>query len=221
MPREKIIPIVIIGASGFGKEVAMTIEDCIKNGKNYELLGFIDDDKSLHKKNIYNYPVLGGVNWLENKKNKINCVVAIGNSKSRKTVVNKIKKFKIKFQTIIHPSTIISNSVKIGNGCIIQPGSIITVDTKIGDHVIINIKSTIGHDDIIENFVTINPGVHVNGNTKIETGVDVGSGTTMKQGIKLGKWSIIGAGSALITDVEEFSLYVGVPGKLKKKLKEK
>ena len=71
MPREKIIPIVIIGASGFGKEVAMTIEDCIKNGKNYELLGFIDDDKSLHKKNIYNYPVLGGVNWLENKKNKI------------------------------------------------------------------------------------------------------------------------------------------------------
>jgi len=221
MSPEKIIPIVIIGASGFGKEVAMTIEDCIKDGKNYELLGFIDDDKSLHKKNIYNYPVLGGINWLENKNNMVYCVVAIGNPKIRKNVVEKIKKFNIKFQTVIHPSTTISNSVKIGKGCIIQPGSIITVDTKIGDHVIINIKSTIGHDDIVENFVTINPGVHINGNTKIETGVDIGSGTTMKQGIKLGKWSIIGAGSALITDVEKFSLYVGVPGKLKTKFKDK
>lgn len=220
MQQKKIIPIVIVGASGFGKEVAMTIESCITDGKNYELLGYVDDDKSLHKKIIYNYPVLGGIDWLRNKKNSTSCVVAIGNCKTRKTVVNKLKKFNIKFQTIIHPSTIISKSVKIGNGSIIQPGCIITVDIKIGNHVIININSNIGHDVIIENFVTINPGVHINGNSKIGTGVDIGTGTTMKQGIKLDDWSIIGAGSALITDVEKFSLYVGVPGKLKKKLKE-
>ena len=48
MKQKKIIRLVIVGASGFGKEVAMTIESCIANGKNYELLGYIDEDKSLN-----------------------------------------------------------------------------------------------------------------------------------------------------------------------------
>ena len=48
--------------------------------------------------------------------------------------------------------------------------------------------------------------------------MNVGSGTVMKQGIEIKEWSIIGAGTVLITDVEKNSLYAGVPGKLKKKL---
>ena len=40
----------------------------------------------------------------------------------------------------------------------------------------------------------------------------------MKQEIKIGARSIIGAGSVLLEDVLEGSLYVGVPAKLKRKL---
>ena len=40
----------------------------------------------------------------------------------------------------------------------------------------------------------------------------------MKQGVKIGSNSIIGAGSVLINDVPDKSLYVGVPAKLKKQL---
>lgn len=216
--KAKSISIVIIGASGFGKEVLWTIEDCIKKGENYQILGFIDDNKSLWNHSICGVEVLGGINYLKEKTNDIYCVVAIGNCRKRKEVVKKLKNIKAKFLTLVHPSVISSKYVKIGKGTIIQAGSIITVDSKIGNHVIININSTIGHDAVIQDFVTVNPGVQINGNTKIETGVDIGTGTTMKQGLKIGKWSVVGAGTALICDVEKHTLVVGVPGKTKKKL---
>ena len=213
------IKVVIIGASGFGREVLWTLHDCNRKSKKYEILGFIDDNKSLWGKLIDQTPILGGLDWFSTKtKQKVQCIVAIGDPKIRQEIVKTLEKKDITFATVIHPSVIYSKSVQIGKGTVIQAGSILTIDIKIGEHVHINIDSTVGHNSVVADFVTINPGVHVNGNTIIEKGVYVGTGAAMKHRIKIGKWSIIGAGTVLIEDVPEFSMYAGVPGKLKKKL---
>jgi len=210
--------IIIIGASGLGKEVLMTLHD-YNTSKEFEILGFVDDNMNLWNKSIHDIPVLGGIDWiLENAEKKIEYVIAIGVPKIRQKIVKKLENKKIKFISLIHPSTIISKSSKIGKGCVIQPGVIIMPDVKIGDFVYVNINSCIGHDSIISDFVTVNPGVHINGNTKIEMLSDIGTGVAMKQNIKIGKNCVIGAGTVLISDVPDNSLFVGVPGKLKKKI---
>ena len=217
--HSKNTKIVIVGASGFGREALWTIQDCNKIQKKYQIMGFIDDDKSLWGKNIHGIHVLGGLEWFSNANSSgIQCVVAIGEPTIREKIVIELEKQNVLFATIIHPSVIYSDSVQIGTGCIIQAGSIITVDIKIGNHVHINIDSTIGHDTIIEDFVTVNPGVHINGNTLIERGVFIGTGTAMKQKIKIGRGSVIAAGTVVINDLPEFSLCMGVPGKLKTKI---
>jgi len=214
------IKVVIVGAGGFAREVLWTINDCNKKEKKYNFQGFIDENKSLHGKKIAEFPVLGGMEWFSTKSAKnVHCVIAIGDCTSRKKVVNAIEKIGVQFTTIIHPSVMYSNTIKFGKGTIVQAGCIITVDTKIGNHVHININSTVGHDCIINDFVTINPGVEVNGRTNIEAGAYIGTGVTMKQQINIGKWSIVGAGAALIDDVPDNSLVAGVPGKVKKILK--
>ena len=43
--------LVIIGARGSGKEVLLTINDCNKKSKKYEVLGFIDDSEKLWGQN--------------------------------------------------------------------------------------------------------------------------------------------------------------------------
>jgi sugar O-acyltransferase (sialic acid O-acetyltransferase NeuD family) len=215
-----ITKIVIIGASGFGREVLWTIKDCNKQAKKYEVLGFVDDDESLWGKVIDEYPVLGGLEWFSTEsKENIECVIGISDSKTRRKIVEKLAKQKIIFSTVIHPSVIYSKSVSIGQGTIIQAGSILTIDIHIGDHVHVNIDSTVGHDTIIGDFVTINPGVNINGNTTIGNDTFVGTGTVMNQKLKIGNNSIIGAGTVLLKDVPAFSMYVGVPGKMKKNLK--
>lgn len=219
MTSQNKTKIVIIGAGGFGKEVLWTLLDCNRNLKKYDILGFLDDDKNLHNKIVYGKKVLGGTEWiLKNNSKNIKCVIAIGSGKIRKKIAAKLEKRGIEFLTVIHPSIIMSDSVKVGNGTIIQPGTVITVDVEIGKHCRIDTNCTIAHDSKINDFVDLSPGVHINGSNNIQTGVYVGSGTITKEKISVGKWSIIGAGTVLITDVPDGSLYVGVPGKLKKKL---
>lgn len=211
--------ILIIGAGGFGREVLWTINDCNQIEKKYSVVGFIDDDKLLHGQIVDGIPVLGGLDWFDNNyERSLFCIIAIGNSLQKKKIVKELSKINPTYTKIIHPTVIFSKLVTIGEGTIIQAGSILTVNIKIGKHVHINIDSTIGHDSIIEDYVTINPGVHINGKTLVGNSVYVGSGVVMKHEIKIGSESIIGAGSVVLEDVPERSLYAGVPAKLKKEL---
>lgn len=216
---EEKIKVVIIGAGGFGKEVLWALLESNKNSNEYDILGFLDDDKNKHNKIISGKKVLGSTEWaLKNKIKNTKYVIAIGNGKTRKKIVNRIGRKNNEFLTVIHPSTIVSDSAIIGNGTVIQAGTIITVDVEIGNHCRIDTNCTIAHDSKISDFVDISPGAHINGTNKIQTGAFVGSATTTKENISIGKWSIIGAGTVLLADVPDLSMYVGVPGKLKKKL---
>ena len=209
--------LVIIGASGFGREVLWTISDHNNVEYRYNVLGYIDDDPTLINQKIHDLPVLGNVEWLtKNLDTNVKCVLAIGNCKIRKHIAQIIQKSGFSFETIIHPSVKYSKSVKIGSGTIIQAGCVITVDVTIGENVHMNLNTTVGHDSIIENFVTLNPGVHVNGNTTIGEGTYVGSGTVMKQDLDIGEWATIGAGTVLVTDVPSKTLFLWTPGKILK-----
>ena len=75
---------------------------------------------------------------------------------------------------------------------------------------------TIAHDSVIQDFATLSPGAHVNGNTIVGEGTFIGTGAVMQQNLKIGKWAKIGAGTVLLTNVEDYSFYAGIPGKLKK-----
>ena len=207
--------LVIIGAGGFSREVAWLVEDINEVNKEWNLLGFIDDNKDNHGRVLNGYTVLGGFDFLEDKKN-IFYVCAIGNSKVRKTVVEeKCSKYEVKPATLIHPSAIISKKYNyIGDGCIVCAGSKITVNTEIKNHIIINLDCTIGHDAIIEDFVTVYPSVNISGNCNISKCVELGTGTQIIQGKDIGEYSIIGAGSVVVRDIESNRTAVGVPAKV-------
>ena len=212
--------IIIVGSGGFGREVLQTILDCNENSEQYEVLGFLDSKKSLKNKIIDGYPVFGGDEWfIKNKKNKIKYIIAIADNKIREKIIKKLKMFNINFATIIHPSVILPKNTKIGKGTIIQAGVIITTNVKIKNHVQINMGSTIAHDSIIEDYVTISPGSHINGDNNIKKNTFIGTGVITKENITIGENAIIGAGTVLLENVPKKSLYVGIPGKLKQKIR--
>ena len=202
----------IIGAGGFGREVAWLVERINEVNPTWNLKGFIDDNESLWGNVEGDYPVLGGCEYLKSL-GDVYAVCAVGSAKVRKIIIGRIKESNVKFATLIDPSVLVSKRVEIGEGSIICAGTIITVDIRIGNHVIINLDCTIGHDVDIEDFVTIYPSVNVSGNVLIGQCTELGTGTQIIQGKTITANSIVGAGAVVVKNIEEPGTYVGSPAK--------
>ncbi|WP_288479591.1 acetyltransferase [uncultured Clostridium sp.] len=201
--------IVIIGAGGFGREVAWLIEDINKEKKEFEILGFLDDSIEKKDKIINGYKVLGGLEDIELKDVYFTC--AIGNSEIKSNVVKKAIERKLKPINLVHPSVKMGKYNKFGEGLIICAGTIITVNTNIEDYVTINLNCTIGHDTNIGMFTTMYPGVNLSGECVIEKGVELGTNSTIIQGKSIGYNTILGAGSVVVKNLEENIVAVGIP----------
>ena len=206
--------LIIVGASGFGREVAWLIERINRSKPTWEMLGFLDDNMDLQNVNVNGYPVLGmlkdAIYYPE-----VFFVCAIGSAKIRRMVISKLLEInsKIKFGTLIDPSVDVSEYNQIGEGTIICAHTILTVNIKVGKHVIINLDCTIGHDAILEDFVTVYPSVNISGITCIGEGSELGTGAQIIQQKNVGRNSIIGAGAVVVKDIPENCVAVGAPAK--------
>jgi hypothetical protein len=110
----------IIGAGGFGREVAWLIERINENQQIWNLKGFIDDADSVQGTIQYGYPVVGKIDDLKSINDEVWVVCAVGSAKIRKNIINKLEKQRnLKFATLVDPSVIMSKSVHIGEGTII------------------------------------------------------------------------------------------------------
>ena len=206
--------LIIVGASGFGREVAWLVERINRKRKTWNLLGFIDDSKEIQNKLINSYPVLGMIDDIK-KYQDVFFVVAIGSSSTREMVVDRISTHirDVKFGLLIDPSVEVSDSVKIGEGSIICANTVITVNITIGKHVIVNLDCTIGHDAVLNDFVTVCPSSNISGNTDIGYASELGTGMQIIQGKKIGEKSIVGAGAVVVSDIPEKCTAVGIPAK--------
>lgn len=203
--------IVIIGAGGFGREVAWLIEEINKTTPEWNLLGFVDDNEKIQGTTINGYKVVGTVEWLKNQ--ELHVVSAIGDPLVKKTVLDKINDSRNHYPVLIHPSVMYSDSVYFGEGTIICAGSILTVNIEIGKHVIVNLDCTVGHDAVIGDYSTVLPSVNISGFADIGERVSVGTGTAIIQGVSIGEKSVIGAGSVVVKNIPSNCTAVGAPAK--------
>lgn len=206
--------LIIFGASGFGREVAWLVERINAKEPTWNLLGFLDDDDCIQENEINGYKILGKAENITNYKDAY-CVCAVGTSKTRAHIINKLKRFKhdIKFATLIDPSVELSKLVTIGEGTIICAHTILTVNITIGNHVIINLDCTVGHDAVLKDFVTLYPSVNVSGATVIGNCSELGTGMQIIQGKSVGDYSIVGAGAVVVKDIPENCTAIGSPAK--------
>jgi sugar O-acyltransferase (sialic acid O-acetyltransferase NeuD family) len=141
-------------------------------------------------------------------------VMGLGRHNFRYQAFLNLSKRGYTFNTLIHPSTIISKSARILEGSVCMPGVIISSNTEIGECALINWNSSIGHDVIIGECCVVSPQVAISGGVKIGAGTLIGAGAVILPNIEIGENSIIGAGSVVTCGVPSNSTVVGVPGKV-------
>ncbi len=204
--------ILVIGASGHAKVVIEAIE----LEKKYQIYGLVDSYKPKGIK-LFDYEVVGtefDIKYLT-QKGITKGVVAIGDNWDRHLVQKKIMELvpDFEFIKVIHPSSIISPSAKIGKGTVVLASVTINTDTKIGDFCILNTDANFGHDSSMADYSSLAPGVTIGGNVDIGYCSAISLGANVIQGKTIGKHSVIGAGSLVLNDIDDFKLVYGVPAK--------
>lgn len=206
--------LIIVGASGFGREVAWLVERANAVNPDWNLLGFLDDDESIQGAVINGYPVLGVIDDATGYPDAC-YVCAIGSAGVRELVIARLVEANpdIRYATLIDPSVEMSEYVEIGEGSIICAHTIVTTNVTIGRHVIINLDCTVGHDAALHDFVTLYPSVNVSGITDIGRCSEMGTGSAIIQTRNVGDYSIVGAGAVVVRDIPARCTAVGSPAK--------
>ncbi len=208
--------LLIIGAGGHGREVAWLAKDI----GEHEVLGFVDaklEPGSL----VGTLPVVGDNSIIADYPDA-ECVVAIGDLRRRKQVVEELaQQFpELKFATLIHPSVLHSDSCSFGEGSMVCAGAIVTVNASIGRHTIVNVKAAVGHEVVVGDFCTLGPGSLVCGNVELAAGVEIAAGAVVRQGLKFAPGSMAAMGAVVMKDVPANAMVLGNPARPMQQLPE-
>jgi len=172
--------IFIIGAGGLGREILAVLQHTSLN-EQFEVAGFIDD--AIESGILVNgIKVVGGIDYLLSEENP-SIIIAVGNPKTRRAIIDKLSVKNFNFPAIIHPKVSLHDPLRIsiGKGTYISDGCIITTDVSIGDFCFLNVGVTINHDAVIGNNCVIMPGV------RITCGINLGANSFVSANCVLSK----------------------------------
>lgn len=203
--------LVIVGAGGFGREVAWLVQEINEQKPEWNFFGFVDDYST--GQTVEGYPILGNMEWLLAQPLKPYVVCAVGDPRIRRKLVKPLSNAGFPFATLIHPSVKMSKYVQIGKGSMICAGVIITTNIVIGEHCLLNLGCFVGHDTTVGDYASMMPGTNIAGDVEIGEGSYYGLNSCVINQVKVGEWSIIGAGATVTKDIPPYSLAVGVPAK--------
>ena len=199
----------IVGTGGFAREALCCLLDIFKHetvshqGKVF----FLDHDGKGVKGELLGFPVLQ-ISQFE--ASIYQTVIAIGNPKTRKFVVNDLPA-DTHYVTLIHPAVVISKWVEIGGGSILTAGCVLTTQIKLGRHSHLNLNTTVGHDVVLGDFFTSATNVSISGICELGTCVYFGSNSAIKQGLHVCDDVIIGMGAMVVKSINSPGTYVGAP----------
>ncbi len=207
---DKYTPVVIYGAGKGG----VTIFEALNLGQKYRAVCFVDDNVD-GVGALNGLPVFRSSDLLKIKEKGVSHVATeIMKGEVRLAIKNKVEELGFKLINIIHPSSIISPSVKMGEGNYIKAGAIIDSNTRIGNCCIIDNGVTIAHDNEIEDGCHIAPGAVFGSSITLGYCTVVGIGASISTNINIGKKCIISTGSSVTKTISDNSVVEGVPGKI-------
>jgi sugar O-acyltransferase (sialic acid O-acetyltransferase NeuD family) len=189
----------IVGAGGYGREIASYLSDFSEDEKGWDFKGFIDDNVDALLGIESPNKIIDSINNFRfNKEDYV--IVAIGNIEIKKYIVLRLIN-RVTFYTFVAKNSYIGNNVKLGKGVIICPGVKLPANISIGDFVTINIDSRIGHDSIIDDNCSIMPNVDIGGESVIGKNVFLGTKSTIIPGIKIESDNYIGVAAVILKDI--------------------
>lgn len=199
-------PVAIVGYSGH----AYVIIDILLSAGRLVTAYCDQEEKEF---NPYHLQYLGKETDVIHKLKKYDFFACVGHNSIREKIHTNLSQYLGSPINAIHPSAVISSSVKMGDGIMIAANATLNPLVELGRGVICNTSSSIDHECIIGDFTHIAPGAVLCGNVKVGRNTFIGANSVVRQGIIIGDNVTIGAGTVVVKDIPDGATVVGNPAK--------
>lgn len=204
---------IIVGAGGFGRELVNWARDCHRAGTLPPVAGLLDDNPRIMDGFSYDVGLIGSTADFVPKPGD-QLLMAIGTPAIKQRVAEMLTARGGRFASLIHPTTVIAGSARIGEGLILCPLSLVSADAQIGRLCSINALSSIGHDVRLGDYSTVSAHVDLTGSVAAGRSVMIGTGAKVLPRVKIGDGATIGAGSVVYRTVPTGRSVYAQPAKL-------
>lgn len=203
--------IYIVGAGGFGRELLEWIKNINKVKPTWEIAGFLDDN--LHALDQYecDYKVVGSIKDWQPKEDEV-FALALGVPEIKRKIVKLLKEKGAKFASVIHPTALVSEFSRYGEGLVMYPYARLSPNSEIGDFVTLQ-PTHIGHDTIIGDYSVISGNCNIIRNVVIGQDVFLAAGACIAQDLHVGDGAYIGLGAVVVQDVKPGAKMFGNPAR--------
>lgn len=164
------IPLFIIGAGGFGREVYSIVEAIAESGgARYEAV-FIDDSPSpanagrVHR---LGSEIVGDVGFLVGARESCAAIIAVGSAADRSALAFRLLGAPVTFPSLTHPDSTVGLGVDLSEGVVIAAGARLSTNIDIGRHVHIDQNAVVGHDATLGDYCRLGPQACISGNVSI------------------------------------------------------
>lgn len=210
--------LVILGASGFGRETIDVLEAVNRVEARFQLLGVLDDgpsDINLERLRSRNVPYLGRLDDFDGASHgrTVRFVVAIGSPPVRERLARIAATLGLQPATLVHPTAVVGTECELGPGVVVCSGVLVSTNVRVGAHAHLNPGAVVGHDTVLGNYVSVNPRAVVSGDCIVEELALLGAGSVVLQGLRVGARAVVGAAACVVRDVPPDHTARGVPAR--------
>jgi len=200
--------LIIVGAGGFGCEAVDVAEGINNSHPEWNILGFLDDNKEVGSEIFRGYKVIGKINDWQPKDTEY-FSLGVSSPQVKCKLYNLMKAKGANFATLIAPNVYVPKEMIIGEGCTITLAWLGS-NVRIGKCV--DIRGSMVGDSTIDDFSTTTGFTNIAGAT-IGKRVFVGSHAVVLNGVKVGDDAFVCAGSVVFTKVKPGIKVMGNPAK--------
>ncbi len=178
-------PLLVIGASPFGRLMRILAEEC-----GHTVAGYIDDWNS-GPEVVGDSSMLGAIL----KPSDYHLVLAIGykHLQARLNLFNRLRADGFHFPALIHPTARISKHSKVGDASLVMAGADVDAFSEIGSACVLWPRAVISHDSVIGQNTFISPAATLCGFVNVGPGSFIGANSTLVDGSTLAPSSFVKA----------------------------
>ncbi len=205
----------ILGAGGQSLDFADLVDSLNRIEPLYDLLGFLDDDTTLHGREVMGVPVLGPVDLAaEHPQVLLACgILSPPNLGLRPRLAARAGGDPSRWVNLVHPTAWVSPRARLQGGAVIMAGASVCAGAELGFGVTLLPGAVVSHHSVIGAHSVLASRAVVSGRCQVGRCCYLGAGSLVREDLAIGDGALLGMGAVVVKDVPEGQRWAGVPAR--------